>query len=564
MKSKLLLAVLLTTFLALTLVSAQVSVLTSTPSVFTKTNTQTSFSVTNTGSDTVNIQITLPSTIDDGRGHVLTISSSSQLAYSNLATNQNTGLINIIYLGDTTNFKIGESSSNIIVRATSTLNSSNFTVQTIPLKFVNDFCKYGQNGSSITLSNIDLQNTDGDDLEWNPTDHIKIKVEVENNGDDKVSGVYVEMGLIDSKGKNIVNDLKGLSDKKIEIGTLSDGKSKTVEYTFQVPADFDEGTYSLVFKAYKSGKEAAICSSYSSDLESSYFQSIDGVRQTEEKKQVVVSNIQISPEGIVKCGEKVQITADITNIGDTDYENQVKVTLYNQALKIDTEQILRGDLNQGDSESVDFEFDIPADAQEKSYTLEFRTYYDFNSGDSYGITSNDKFLQTITVKGDCTKSADTTKATVQINAELDPETPEAIAGKQVIVKAIIKNLATTDSVYSISVFGNSAWSSLVSIQPESLSLKAGESKQVSIVLNVDKEAEGDKEFTIKTSSGSSSTEQRVALTVTKSSLPLSSVSEHLKKNWFIYVIILVNLVLIIAIIFVIRRMVSPRKRRDFE
>ena len=564
MKSKLLLAVLLTTFLALTLVSAQVSVLTSTPSVFTKTNTQTSFSVTNTGSDTVNIQITLPSTIDDGRGHVLTISSSSQLAYNNIATNQNTGLINIIYLGDTTNFKIGESSSNIIVRATSTLNSSNFTVQTIPLKFVNDFCKYGQNGSSITLSNIDLQNTDGDDLEWNPTDHIKIKVEVENNGDDKVSGVYVEMGLIDSKGKNIVNDLNGLSDKKIEIGTLSDGKSKTVEYTFQVPADFDEGTYSLVFKAYKSGKEAAICSSYSSDLESGYFQSIDGVRQTEEKKQVVVSNIQISPEGIVKCGEKVQITADITNIGDTDYENQVKVTLYNQALKIDTEQILRGDLNQGDSESVDFEFDIPADAQEKSYTLEFRTYYDFNSGDSYGITSNDKFLQTITVKGDCTKSADTTKATVQINAELDPETPEAIAGKQVIVKAIIKNLATTDSVYSISVFGNSAWSSLVSIQPESLSLKAGESKQVSIVLNVDKEAEGDKEFTIKTSSGSSSTEQRVALTVTKSSLPLSSVSEHLKKNWFIYVIILVNLVLIIAIIFVIRRMVSPRKRRDFE
>jgi len=564
MKSKLLLAVLLTTFLALTLVSAQVSVLTSTPSVFTKTNTQTSFSVTNTGSDTVNIQITLPSTIDDGRGHVLTISSSSQLAYNNIATNQNTGLINIIYSGDTTNFKIGESSSNIIVRATSTLNSSNFTVQTIPLKFVNDFCKYGQNGSSITLSNIDIQNTDGDDLEWNPTDNIKIKVEVENNGDDKVSGVYAEMGLIDSKGKNIVNDLNGLSDKKIEIGTLSDGKSKTVEYTFQVPADFDEGTYSLVFKAYKSGKEAAICSSYSSDLESGYFQSIDGVRQTEEKKQVVVSNIQISPEGIVKCGEKVQITADITNIGDTDYENQVKVTLYNQALKIDTEQILRGDLNQGDSESVDFEFDIPADAQEKSYTLEFRTYYDFNSGDSYGITSNDKFLQTITVKGDCTKSADTTKATVQINAELDPETPEAIAGKQVIVKAIIKNLATTDSVYSISVFGNSAWSSLVSIQPESLSLKAGESKQVSIVLNVDKEAEGDKEFTIKTSSGSSSTEQRVALTVTKSSLPLSSVSEHLKKNWFIYVIILVNLVLIIAIIFVIRRMVSPRKRRDFE
>jgi len=566
MKYKLLSTVLFTLILAIAVVSASVTSTISTPAVFTKTSTQTSFSVTNNAQVPVNIQITLPSTIDDGNGHILSISSQSQLVYNNLATNQNTGLITLIYSGDTTNFKIGETSSNIVVQTTSTINSSDFAIQTMPLKFVNDFCKYGQNGSSLALSNIDIKNNDGDDLEWNPLDNIEIKVEVENNGDDTISGVYTEIGLIDSKGKNIVADLLNLSDKKISIGSLSDGKTKSVKYIFQVPADFKEESYSLVFKAYKSGKEAANCSSFSSDLDSGYFQEITGTRQTDEKKQVVVSNIQVSPEGVVGCGDKIQISADVTNIGDTDYEDQIKVTLYNQALKLDTEQILRGDLNQGDTESVDFAFDIPADAAEKTYTLEFRTYYDYNSGDSYGITSSDKFVQTVTVKGNCAASP-TTTSKLQISAELDSETPEAIAGKQVMVKSTLKNTGTTSSAYTISVYGNSAWSSLVSIQPETISLNAGESREVSIILNIDSAAQGDQEFTIKATPTGSSTgtvEQRVALTISQSSAQFGSIADHLKKNWFIYMIVLVNVVLIIAIILVIKRMVSPRKRREFE
>ena len=563
MKSKILLTFLLTTFLAVTLINAQVSFSSTTPTVLTKTNFQTSFVITNQGSDTVNVELTLPSTISDGQGHTVTIASSSPRVYNNIATGQNTGSIILTYSGDTTNFNPGEYSANILVKATSITDSNSFLTQTTKLSFVNDFCKYGQNGSSIALATIDINNNDGDDLEWNPLDNIKLKVEVENNGDDTVSGVYAEIGLIDSKGKNIVNNLLNLSDKKISVGSLSSGKSKTVEYTFQVPADFNEEDYSLVIKAYKSGKEAAICSSYSSDLGSGYFEDITGTRQTDEKKQVVLSNMVVSPETSVKCGEKVQISADLTNIGDQDYSDQVKVTLYNQALKLDTEQIIRGDLNQGDSETVDFDFDVPTDAAEKTYTLEFRTYYDYNTGDSYRITSNEKFLQTITVKGDCTKQVDTSKPQLQITAELDSETPEAVAGKQVIVKATLKNNGA-DSTYSISAYGNSAWSSLVSVQPETISLKAGESKQVSIVLNVDKEATGDKEFTIKATSGSSSVEQRVALTVSQSQVQLTAISDHLKKNWFIYLIVLVNVVLIIAIILVIKRMVSPRKRRDFE
>jgi uncharacterized membrane protein len=315
-------------------------------------------------------------------------------------------------------------------------------------------------------------------------------------------------------------------------------------------------------KTYKNGKEAAICGSSSSDLDNTYYQTIDGIRQTDEDRQVIVDNIVSSPEEIVQCGDKVQVSGDVVNIGDIDYEDQVKVNLYNKELGIDIDKVISGDLNQGDSESIDFDFDVPANAAEKTYTLQFTTYYDFKSGDSYRTVSQEKFLHTLKVQGNC-KPVTNNNPKVQISAELDPETPEAIAGKQVMIKATIKNIAEAPADYTLSVYGNSAWSSLVSIEPATLSLAAGESKTAIIVLNVDKDAKGENDFTIKSTSGSYSTEQNVALSVSQSQVQLGSFIDSIVKNWFIYVIILVNLVLIIAIILVIKRMISPRKR-DFE
>lgn len=562
MNKKILPLFLLMSVLALTLVCAQATISVTTPATFTKTHTQTSFTVTNNGPDAVNLQITLPSTITDGKDHYITISSTSSTTINNLAAGQTSAPINLIYSGDTANFAFGAAeSATILVKATSVADST-FTTQSVSLRFVSDFCKYGQNGSSLEISSVEINNNDGDDLEWTPLDEITVRVNVENNGDDKISGTYVELGIIDPKGKNIVTDLGNLDDKRIEIGSLSDGDDKEVEFKFNVPSDFKEDTYFLVVKTYKNGKEAAICASSSSDLDNTYYQTIEGIRQTNEDKQVIVDNIVSSPEEVVQCGDKVQVSADIVNIGDIDYEDQVKVNMYNKELGIDIDKVISGDLNQGDSESVDFDFDVPANAAEKTYTLQFTTYYDFKSGDSYRTTSNEKFLHSLKVQGNCQPVANNNPK-VQISAELDPETPEAIAGKQVMIKATIKNLATTPADYTLSVYGNSAWSSLVSIEPATISLAAGESKTAVIVLNVDKDAKGENDFTIKSTSGSYSTEQNVALSVAQSQVQLGSFIDSIVKNWFIYVIILVNLVLIIAIILVIKRMISPRKR-DFE
>ena len=89
----------------------------------------------------------------------------------------------------------------------------------------------------------------------------------------------------------------------------------------------------------------------------------------------------------------------------------------------------------------------------------------------------------------------------------------------------------------------------------------GESKTVSIILRVNDDASGENEFTIKANYNGQVTEQPVILTVGLSSggqtTDLGPFVQHISDNWFIYLIIIVNLILIIAIILVVRRMLSP-------
>ncbi len=567
MKTKLLPLFLLSVILILAAVSAATFAISSpTPSPLSKASTDTSLIVTNRGPETINLQVILPATIDDGKGHSIIITSLSTLTFNNLATNQNTGAINITYSGDLTNFKIGEFTSNIIINAAQAGNSTNSLSQQVPLKFLNTFCKLKENTTTgLSISSVDISNADGDDTEWGPLDEITIKVKVENTGTERISGVDFEIGLYDSNGKNVIKNMDNLNNKKIDIGTVNEDKEKTGQFTFKIPADFDEDNYLLVVKAYKSGKEAELCTSFSSDFDSGYFQTISGIRETDSEKQVVVTNIITSPEETAKCSDRVQISADVVNIGDEDFNDQFKVTLYNKELGVNLQKTITEDLNSGDSKNVDFEFDVPKNITEKSYDLEFRTYYDYDEGDSYNEVSDEKFIKTIKILGNCNVGPSATGSKLQITAELDPETPDAIAGKQVVITSTLKNIGDTETKYSISVYGNSAWSNVVSINPQTVTLSPGESSDVSIVLAVDNEAQGDKEFSIRAAYGPANEkafEQKVALTITASQAQFGSIQDHLKRNWFIYLIIIVNIILIIAIIMVIRRMISPR--RDYE
>lgn len=569
MKSKILSLLLLTVIFSLTIVSAANFTVSTSPAVaLTRLKSNTSFSITPNlpQNQIVNILVDIPQKITDGKGHEITINPPYTINFNGVARGETKGPVEISYSGSVpSNFKIGKFTVNAVVNVTDAQNVSNFISQTVPIDFINDFCSSGENGTDLlSISSINFDNKDGDDTEWSPLDEITIEVDVSNDWTERIKEINVELGLFDLDGKNVVKDLERLNNKKIDLGSISDGKDKTAEFKFKVPTNFKEEDYILVVKAYSDDKgQKALCVSHSSDFGDSYYQIIRGLRETDETQQMIIDNIITSPETTAQCGEKVQVSAEVVNIGDTDYEDQVKITIFNKELGINNEEIIRENFDQGDSSTFEFEFDVPETAAEKTYTLEFKVYYDYdNNDDSYNLVSSKKFIKTLKVEGNCIKGTTQNESKApQIIANLDSETPEAIAGKEVIVKATIKNPGDKETTYSIGVLENSEWSDLISIEPKSVTVAPGASKDVSIILNLNKDAEGDKEFTIKANYGSNNeltTSKKAALTITKGTAQANPIMTHLRENWFIYVIILVNLILIIAIIAVIRRIMKPR------
>lgn len=453
-----------------------------------------------------------------------------------------------VYKGDITFTEQGEGDDSVAIN----------------IEFVRSFCSEGEQGEDLEIRDIDIKNKDGDDEEWSPQDSIEIDVEVENNGDGKIRDIFVEIALFDSEGKDVTNDLefRGSDDEEIDLGSIGDNDEKTATFEFDIPSDFEDDNYKLFIKTYSDDLGEDIeCTAESDKFEDGdFFTIIDGERETDEDKHIIFDNIKVSPSP-AQCNDIVQITGELFNVGDEDYEDQVRVTLDVKDLGISQDKIVRENFDEGDSELVDFEFEVPEDAEEKIYLLEFKTFYEYDEDDdTYDLDSDETFIATFRVGGNCQEAE--ADAMVLISARLDPETPEAFPGKQVIVNTNLRNTGDTEATYTVSVLGNTAWSNLISIDPQVITLGPGESRDLNIVLSVKDDAQGDNELIIRATSGTEVTDQIVALSIAegkaRGDAELGPFVNHIKDNWFIYVIVLVNIVLIIAIILVIRSMVSPR------
>ena len=518
---------------------------------FTSPITQLSFTLTPPSTST-SYTLTFPTiTQDDGVNIAFTFSGDLTDINTSQTITINSTNVNYGKLSPGKNYN-----GNLVI--TNTADSSDRV--NVPVSFVGSFCKNGEIGTDLEITKVTIDNADGDDDQWTPLDEIDIEVEVSNEGQEKVKEVHVELGLFDSQGKNVIKDMDDLDNEEIDVGSIKDDDEDTAVFTFKVPADFETDNYKLVVKAFSDDLgEETLCIAHSSDLDEDFFQTIDGEREEDEDKHIVFHKINVSPAQ-VQCKERVQVAGEVINIGDTDYEDQVRVNIFNQELGVNLDKVVKKDFDQGDFETVDFEFLVPDKVEEKIYTLDFTTYYDYDTDDNtYDVSSQDKFTGTVRVQGNC-EQEDATKD-VRITAELDTETPEAVAGKQVIVNAELENTGDTETTYSISVLGNSAWSSVVSVDPQTVTLTPGESREVNIVLRINSDASGDKEFTIKTSFENQTTEQKVAFSISPSETTnpqLGPFVESIRSNWFIYLIIIINIILIIAIILVIRSMVSPR------
>jgi hypothetical protein len=429
------------------------------------------------------------------------------------------------------------------------MDTTTFTVKT-------GFCKAGPAGGNLVINDVDISNEgEGDDEEWKLLDIIEVEVEVENTGIVDVDDVIVELGFFDSNGKNQVDefDFFNADEEEIEVGDINDDDEETVTFRFKVPADFDDGKYDLTVKAYgdKIGEDKE-CVDTASDFEvDDLFTVIDVEREDDEGKFIAFDDWQFAPTEAT-CGDTVTLTTDVHNIGDED-QDQVKVIIRNSEMKLDQFVEIRNDLDEGDKETVKFEFVVPQGLSDKIYTIDMTAEYDYNRG-SYRESSDTVTGATLKVLG-CSEflgggSGTGTGKIAAINAVLDSD---AVAGEELVVVATITSLRNQKSSFVVDAVDYQSWSSLVGISQRIFELDVGESKEITLTFDVDEDASGEESFLIEVLSGSNTETREISVNIESGAMTGGKSGpsfDALGDNAYLWIIGIVNIVLVILIIVV--------------
>lgn len=431
------------------------------------------------------------------------------------------------------------------------------TKATISLSLDGSFCEFGQVGGDLEITNIDISNEgSGEDDEWNLLDTVEVEIDVENTGNEDLNDIFIEIGLFDSTGKNQISDLdfENEDEEEYDLGDLDEGDEETVTFRFQVPADFEDGNYRFTVKVYSDDAgEDLQCTDTASDLDvNDKYTTIDVSREDDEGKFVAFDSLELTPaEGT--CGDRISMTLDVYNIGDED-QDQVKVTLKNAELGIDEFIEIRTDLDQGDKETLSFDFNIPENAKDKVYNLLLSAEYDYNRG-SYKQELDDDTSVSLRVVGCGTSGG--TGGTPQggdnvaiITATL--ESDEVVAGGEVVVKATVTNLKSQRTAFAVDALGYQSWATLDEISPRIVDLAAGESKEVLLTFTVDDAIEGEQSFDVEVKDGLGGVETReIALNVESvSSTGTGGLGFDMGDSSFLWIIGAVNVILVVLIIVV--------------
>lgn len=447
--------------------------------------------------------------------------------------------VNLTYTGDTSKFAFGTFSTNVVLT-----NGSD--TKTLTLNFNSEFCDDGckktyTDGAKYYKLSMDIDKMDiikgfgPEDNEWYPADEVEIQLDFDNNGDEDIDDIMIEVCLYDENADKCVIDE---GDMEVDDNfNLDSGDDISVLITYKVdPDDIEAGDYLLYIKAYSDDLgEENLCLEDSEDI------------TIITDKFVLLDSVNI-PEKVT-CGEEVEITADVWNIDDNQ-QDDVSLLVYNKELGID-KKVEVGDIDEWDKGDVSFTITIPENTEEKSYPLKITV---LDEDESAFETEEDNeesvFTYYLTVEGNCVLP---TVKNAEITAVL--ETEKVKAGNPIVIKATVKNTGEEKTDYTIGVDGYEFFSTLESVEPATLTLEAGKTGDVLITLNLNKDASGDYEFNIKALFDAEEVSQPVSFTVEPGfSITGSAVGESFRENWFIWVIVAINIILIIAIIIVAAKM----------
>lgn len=530
MKTKTLNLLFASVFALVFLIGFASATITLTSPVSTLSQSSGSFDFTVSSDQNETIDLTLPS-VSDNSGHTIIFSLSSDQVVIDTSV-EDSVLITVDYVVESGfNFEFDETYTAILSASGSVSNESTRT-----FTFENsDFCEYSNEGNlKVTVKDIQVTEGYGEDNEWYVFDTVEVEVEIRNSGSEDIEDVVLEWGLYNTQSKEWTIEV----DEEEELD-LDEGDKETITITFTLDDSMDEDLEDLsdgnyVFYVRATGE----ISDGIYEGESSCASDSEEGELILDKDFVVLANLNV-PE-VSQCGSEAHISGDIWNIGSKD-QNDVYLTIYNKELGID-EQIEVGDLDSFESTDFDFILQLPEDAQEKSYYITLTLYDDNDDVYENKEDQESKATLALNVQGNCAVAKASVTAVLESGGQ---------AGKDMVVKVVITNTGKKTAYYSLNAAGYTGWASSVALDKTALTLNAGQSAEVLLTFQVNREALGVNLFTLEViSENKVVVSQPVQVEITKKKWSLFGGNLFSGDNKYIWGIGILNIVLIVLIIII--------------
>jgi uncharacterized membrane protein len=399
------------------------------------------------------------------------------------------------------------------------------------------------NPGDLRVKSIDFKNDGmngkefGDDNEWFPLDDVEVEIEIENNGNEDVDDVEVEWGIYNTQSNEWVMDLEDEKDFN-----LKDGKDEILTVSFNIEDDFDVDIDELDdgdhYRFYVTAR-GTVDNQASDDTCVTDYETAEIIIESDF---VVLDNIEY-PETVM-CGETVQVSADVWNIGDND-QDEVSVFVLGKDLDL-RKDIMVGDIDAFDNDKIDFTFEVPSNIEAKTYTLIFEVYDE--DGDIYENDFDEdesEFFLPFRVE-DCKGVFDGDEVSVSASLQSGGK-----AGEDLVVRATITNNGDELETFTVNAAGFTQWASSYTSDRSTLVLDEGESADVLFTFDVNKDASGSQSFTIElVSSENQITTQPVSVAIEERSGLFGLTGEAISGNAYLWGIGLLNIILVVIIIIV--------------
>lgn len=434
------------------------------------------------------------------------------------------------------------------------LNGTDSGEKTYNLNFEEtDYCLNVDNraGIDLEIEDVNVISGYGDENDyWYLMDEIEVEVLIEPRNYD-IEDVEIEWVLYTTDGVKIDDGDSSVSD-------IDRRDEETTTFTFKLDSsidDFDREDAILYVRAI----------GYIDDRDSSYdgnkscsSERIDADVNTRDDFVIVTdlkftdgvgfdsNDIAFDEYNVISCDEQVSFTGEIWNIGEDD-QDDIRIEIYSRGLEV-YEELEYNSIDAFDSEDFTYTFEVPSDLEANVYPLTIEVFDEDN--DLFENEEDDESIKTILFQIEESCVIEDPTVTAEIIGESE-------AGEEITVKTYIRNNNNRDADFIITTEGLESWATLSNIEPRMFTLGAGEAKEVEITFVAKKDSVGEHTFEIKTLiDGDNEFSQPASINVEEGAFDIQDYMT--KENLQIGAIVLLNLILLIAIIVVARKILKKK------